>query len=192
MKEELINNLGYSPEFIAKLKPAEVSLILQHQVRDASTETIARLVQTHKEQQRERERERQILQEQQEFEDDPTQLQAQDRIATNAPPTAQERIVNSKDADSDSSHRVPILSNFASPRKFYGSPMSSSSSVATSPSSPRTWFELVERNSESGERIVLGLYATPKEAEESLETHQFFARRNNRRKVDFEVRQSIR
>jgi hypothetical protein len=35
------------------------------------------------------------------------------------------------------------------------------------------------------------LYATPEEAEEGLETHRFFARRN-RRDVDFEIRQSIR
>jgi hypothetical protein len=191
MKEELINNLGYSPEFIAKLKPLEASLILQHQVRDASTEAIAQLVQSHDEQ---REREMELLRERLESEQqDPTPLQALDTTTKGAPPTAQE--LDSKDANShpNAPPKVPILSNFASQSKLYGSSASASSGSSSSPTSsqPRTWFELVERSPQGGEQSVLGLYATPEEAEEGLETHRFFARRN-RRDVDFEIRQSIR
>ena len=46
-----MNDLGYSPEFIVKLKPVEASLLLQHQVRDASPETLAQLVQSHEDEQ---------------------------------------------------------------------------------------------------------------------------------------------
>jgi hypothetical protein len=196
MKEELVKDLGYSPEFITKLKPVEASLLLQHQVRDASPETLAHLVQVHEEEQEVAARKRQ-----EEIDTEQRILTEQSQPAPEALSSevestnvSSESMVQTKDEESKPSS----LSNHDSPNTFYGSSSSTPLAVATATNSGgRVWYELVERavpesGEEEEEAVVMGLYTTEKDALEGLEAHQFLAERNRRPAGNWEVRKTVR
>jgi hypothetical protein len=196
MKEELVKDLGYSPEFIAKLKPVEASLLLQHQVRDASPETLAQLVQAHEEEQEAaaRKRQEEIDNEQRtctEQTQPAPEVQSAEMESTNV---SSESNVQTKDEESKPS----LLSNLESQRTFYGSSSSTPLAVATATNSGgRVWYELIERavpesGEEEEEAVVMGLYTTEKDALEGLEAHQFLAERNRRPAGNWEVRKTVR
>jgi hypothetical protein len=184
MKDELRNNLGYSTEYIAKLKPIEASLILQHQTRDASAETLAELVHEYEEQQLALQ-----LQQQQEVE----------AAAATAAAAAAAAAAQPESLSRQQSFRSSLFTNYVSQNELVRVPKSS---PATS-TKKRVWYELVERqrlhngNSQVEEEEVvvvvrvLGLYPSETEAQEGLETLQYFAQRNHRT-VDFEIRQTTR
>jgi hypothetical protein len=191
MKEELVNDLGYSPEFIAKLKPVEASLLLQHQVRDASPETLAQLVQAHEEEQdvAARKLQEEIEKEQRMRSEQSQPVQEVQSAGTEAINASSDSNAPTKGEES----KPTLLNHLDSQRTFYGSSSSSPLSVTAAHTGARVWYELVERTPESGEEaVVMGLYTSEKDALEGLEAHQFLAERNRRPAGDWEVRKTTR
>jgi len=206
MKEELAG-LGYSTESVAKLTPLQASLILQSQLRDATPAQLEELVQQHEEQvARDHEARMAQLAKDEELRAAVAAAAAEEseRVRERAAATtADPSMAGSGSAPQGGvaapqpSLRSSLFTAFASRNELQtgrssSSPLSPTIASATS-GTPRVWFELVERHQQpQPQESVVGLYSSQGEAQESLETHQFFAQRNGRDGVEFEIRQTTR
>lgn len=188
MKQDLAE-LGYAEDDVKKQTPLQASLILQHQVPPQECETRLPVLVSEYEKEQEREQEEAAA----------AAVAAMEQSTAQPKAAAQQQFVNttppppSNIITAYSSRDLLLYPHLAEQQSFF--------------SKPRLWFELVQSSDTANADVaaaeeIVGLYASEQEAEDGLETHQYFAQRHNKNNdkmesattsvVSFEIRKVYR
>jgi hypothetical protein len=183
MKEELSEDLGYQTDQIKQMTPLQASLVLRHKITpETLAEQLPILEQEYRELKKEEQEQRQLEIRKQEATQDDLDGQNEEEQQQQQGKEKQTLALD-KSSQSQAPPSQETSYWLSDPSKSRFGYMSSNTLIF--PNSENNgfgsfWFEVVETNTESGEKSRVGLYQDEREAELGLQTRQEIADRKSR------------